>query len=269
MRCKKRPRADRPGWLGTCQRQSRLAGSVQAMAYSCVNRARCAQLGWPFAANAASTGAHWGRPGWSPACWQDSRAADSAILHGRAPGPQAASWPCAGIHSLGGGGRHLATKLLPQPQLEAALGLALITNALRIRSDSKSTVGGRGVCRARRSTVWSTHAAADPFDAHTVNRKSGAHAVWAAQGWTGEGSCRQPRRQRWTAGVPPASGAVPCPHHATNGCTRRGTAEQRERGGGGARPSLTCGALEELERYVVAHHPHAPPLKQPAQRPGF
>lgn len=53
------------------------------------------------------------------------------------------SWRCASIHSQAVGPPHLATKLLPQPQLDAALGFALITKALRIRSDSKSTVAGR------------------------------------------------------------------------------------------------------------------------------
>ncbi len=41
----------------------------------------------------------------------------------------------------------MATKLLPQPQLEAALGLVMITNAERIRSDSKSTAGQDGAGR--------------------------------------------------------------------------------------------------------------------------
>lgn len=35
---------------------------------------------------------------------------------------------------------HFATKLEPQPHEEAAFGLAAMTNAERIRSDSKSTV---------------------------------------------------------------------------------------------------------------------------------
>lgn len=39
--------------------------------------------------------------------------------------------------------RYLATKLLPQPQLEAALGLSWMTKAERIRSDSKSTAAER------------------------------------------------------------------------------------------------------------------------------
>ncbi len=44
---------------------------------------------------------------------------------------------------------HLATKLEPQPQEDAALGLASITNADRIKSDSKPTVRQCEVGRGR------------------------------------------------------------------------------------------------------------------------